>query len=394
MQIRYRGLAIPSLTALIGLVPLTAADGTRLIGIGAAQVGNAGAGVASPQDSTWLQLDPAALIDVKGQANIGSDLITATATLAPQGPLGNAAAGQFDDRVFVAAPQATLSTSWGDSALAFGAFAMSGLVVDYPDSRSSFGAGGGYDRRAQSSVTRMALAYSRKVVDDWAVGVSLDLDYAEFRSDSLTGALTETSGHNDLDHSLGGGFAVGLYRRWDQASIGVTYTSRQWMQRYRRYADLFESCPDQPQEIQAGVAWRPLPWLEPLFDYRYIDWEGVKVFGDSTAGFGWKSQHIFMLACNAYAREDLVLRAGVSYGRSPIRSSMAFTNGLTPLVTEWHATAGATWHPSTHYSVQAAYLHGFKKSVVDDGSDVGGFGKGTRISLVVDALVVGLGYVF
>lgn len=394
MRIRNLGMGIPTLAVLTGLATASGAEGTRLIGIGAAQVGTAGAGVASPQDSTWLQLNPAALVDVKGQANIGSDLIFATASLTPQGPLGNSAAGEFEDRVFVAAPQATLCAPWADGTLAFGAFAMSGLAIGYPESRSSIGAAGGYDRRAEASVTRVALAYSRKVVGDWAVGLSLDLDYAQFRSDSLTSALVETTGHFDLDHAFGGGFAAGLYRRWEQASIGFTYTSRQWMQRFKHYGDLLESSADQPQEVQAGVAWRPVPWFEPMLDYRFIDWQGVKVFGDKEAGFGWKNQHIVKLGCNAYVRDGLVLRAGLSYGRSPVPESMAFTNSLTPLVTEWHATLGATWTPTTHYAVQLAYLHGFKKSLVDDGSDVAGFGRGTRISLTVDALVVGLGYVF
>lgn len=380
--------------ALALLTPLGAADGTRLIGIGPAQIGTAGAGVASPQDSTWIQLNPAALGELPERADAAVELIDAKATLAAQGQLGDTAAGTMSDRVLVEAPDLTYSGRCGDGTFGVGIYSMSGLAISYPSARSSLGAGGDFDRRAQAETVRASLVYSRELIDKWALGIALDGDYQQFRADALTGAGTQTSGAYRLDHALGAGFAIALYRRWAEASVGLCYTSRQWMKRLRDYGDLLESTVDQPQEVQAGVAWRPLAWLEPMLDYRYVNWTSVKVFGDHAGGFGWRNQNIFMLGCNAYATEGLVLRAGVAYGRSPIDDSMAFTNGLTPLITEWHATIGASYQYDRHFSLQASYLHGFKKTLVDDGSDAGGLGKGTRISLAVDSLGLGVGYLF
>jgi long-chain fatty acid transport protein len=389
-----RALLLP-VAALALMAPLGAADGTQLIGIGPAQLGAAGAGVASPQDSTWIELNPAALVELPQRVDAAVELIDAKATLTPQGPLGNSAAGTMSDRVLVEAPDLTYSGQWGGGALGFGVYSVSGLAIEYPAGRSSALVNGtGFDRRAQAETARASLVYSRTLIEQWSLGIALDGDYQQFRSDALTGAGTETSGAYRLDHALGAGFAVAVYRHWAEASFGLCYTSRQWMQRLRDYGDLLESSVDQPQEVQAGVAWRPLAWLEPMLDYRYIDWTSVKVFGDHANGFGWRNQNIVMLGANAYAAEGLVLRAGVAYGRSPITDSEAFTNGLTPLITEWHAALGASYVYDRHLSLQASYVHGFKKTLVDDGSDAGGLGKGTRIALTVDSLALGLGYLF
>ncbi len=388
-----RSLLIPVATLAL-MAPLGAADGTRLIGIGPAQLGASGAGVASPQDASWIQLNPAALVELPQRLDASVELIDAKATLAPQGPLGDAAAGSMSDRVLVEAPDLTCSGQWGGGALGMGVYSVSGLAIQYPDARSSLGTATGFDRRAEAQTVRASLVYSRTLIEQWSLGIALDGDYQQFRSDALTATGAETSGAFRLDHALGAGFAVAVYRHWAEASFGLCYTSRQWMQRLRDYGDLLESTVDQPQEVQAGIAWRPLAWLEPMLDYRYINWTSVKVFGDRAGGFGWRNQNIVMLGCNAHAAEGLVLRAGAAYGRSPIDDSMAFTNGLTPLITEWHASLGASYLYDQHFSLQASYVHGFKKTLVDDGSDVGGLGKGTRISLTVDSLALGLGYLF
>jgi long-chain fatty acid transport protein len=388
-----RSLLFP-VAALALLAPLGAADGTQLIGIGPAQLGAAGAGVASPQDSTWIELNPAALVEFPARVDAAVEIIDAKATLTPQGPLGDAAAGTMSDRVLVEAPDLTYSGQWGGGALGLGVYSVSGLAIEYPEARSSLGTATDYDRRAEASTARASLVYSRTLIEQWSLGIALDGDYQQFRSDALTPAGTETSGAYRLDHALGAGFAIAVYRHWAEASFGLCYTSRQWMQRLRDYGDLLESTVDQPQEVQAGVAWRPLAWLEPMLDYRYINWTSVKVFGDHADGFGWRNQNIVMLGCNAYPQEGLVLRTGLAYGRSPIADSEAFTNGLTPLITEWHAALGASYVCDRHFSLQASYVHGFKKTLVDDGSDAGGLGKGTRISLTVDSLALGVGYLF
>jgi long-chain fatty acid transport protein len=379
--------------ALLGMSPLSAAEGTRLIGTGPVQVGTAGAGVASPQNSSWLSLNPAGLVAVSGRADVSSDIINGRVEYSPRGALANEAAGDMDDSVVVFAPAATWVSSADGEAIALGFYTVSGLAMRLPESRSSIAAaGGGYDRRAEQRFVTLSGAYARTIAEGLSLGLAVNFDYVDFRSDSITTGLSETAGDDELDSALGAGFSLSLYQRWERWSIGATYTSRQWMQTLDSYADLFAGPADQPQVLQVGVAWRPLSWLEPLLDYRFIDWDSVALFGDSAKGLHWRDQHVFKLGCNAQIDPDLQLRAGLSYGRSPITEAAVFTNALSPLISEWHATLGLGWKPAPAWDLQIAYLHAFKNELTDDGGDVQGLAQGSRISLEVDSIVLGLGW--
>lgn len=372
-----------------------AAEGTRLLGAGAAQMGTAGAGVASPQDSNWIALNPAGLVQVHDGASISMETIYGRSTESTQGALGNAAAGTMTDSVVVFAPSVTWVRVEDGQALAIGFVTVSGLALELPAARSSFGAAGGYDRRAEERFVTTSVAYARTVADGLSLGVALNFNYVDFRSDSLTVGLTQTAGAFQLDRALGAGFSLSLLKRWEQVSVAATYTSRQWMQSLDRYADLLDGTPDQPHVVQVGVAWRPLSWLEPLLDYRFIGWSSLGLYGnDSAKGLHWRNQQIIKLGCNAHVQPDLVVRAGVSYGRSPITESEAFTNGLSNLVTEVHATVGVGWKPSSAWDIQVSYLHAFKNTVVDNGDDAFGLAAGSSIALEVDSLTVGVGWLY
>ena len=383
-------------SAIIGLPALHSAEGTRLIGTGPVQVGTAGAGVASPQNSSWLSLNPAGLVDISSRVDTSVDVINGRVEVAPAGnpAVANTADGTLDDSVIVFAPAFTWVKSGDGQALAFGFYTLSGLAMELPSGRSALGAAGGYDTTAEQRVMATSLAYARTIADGLSVALAANLIYADFHSNSLTLQFAETEGDDELDRSFGGGFSLSLYQRWEQVSLGAIYTSRQWMQSWDKYDDLFAGPPDQPPVLQLGIAWRPLPWLEPMLDYKWIDWDSVDLFGAAVddKGLGWRDQHIIKLACNAKVRDDLMLRAGVSYGRSPITESVAFANALSVLTTEWHATLGLGWQMNKEWDVQIAYLHGFKNEVTDNGDDAGGFAEGTVIGLEVDSLIVGVGW--
>lgn len=380
-------------SAIIGLPAVHGAEGTRLIGTGPVQVGTAGAGVASPQNSSWLSLNPAGLVEVSNRIDVSTDIINGRVEVTPEGPVGNPSGEKLDDSVIVLAPAATWVKSWDGQAIGFGFYTLSGLAMDLPDSRSVFGVGA-YDNHAEVRTMATSLAYARKITDRLSVALAANLIYSDIQSNSATLSGGETTGNDQTDRSFGGGFSLSLYQRWEQVSLGANYTSRQWMQTWDKYADLYAGPPDQPPVLQLGVAWRPLPWLEPMLDYKWIDWDSVATFGNDIEdkGLGWRDQHIIKLACNAKMRDDLMLRAGVSYGRSPIDESVAFANGLSVLTTEWHATLGVGWQFNKNWDIQASYLHGFKNEVTDNGDDVLGNAEGTTIALEVDALVLGVGW--
>jgi long-subunit fatty acid transport protein len=230
--------------------------------------------------------------------------------------------------------------------------------------------------------------------DGWALGITAMADYGEFRSDFLTNAGTETTGINGLDHAAGGGFAVGIFKHWDSFSVAATYTSRQWLQAYRQYRDLLAAPLDEPQMFQAGIAWRPLTWLEPLLDYRFIGWHTVPAYGNAQYGFGWRNQSLAMVGANAHLDHGWTARAGFSYGDSPVTSAVVFRNGLSPLISHEEASVGICYDGPAHLHYSLTYLHSFRSSITDNGEDVGGEGKGTSMSLSVDVVSAGLGYTF
>ena len=379
---------------ILSVLPAAAAEGTRLIGTGPVQVGTAGAGVASPQNSSWLSLNPASLVDVSRRVDVSSDIINGRVEVTPQGALGNSSNGTMEDSVVVFAPAMTWVKSADGEAFALGFYTVSGLTMTLPEGRSSPGAAGGFDTTAEQRFMTTSAAYARTIADGLSMGLAVNLNYVDFHSNTITLAGVETAGNNQLDSALGGGFVLSAYQRWQQLSLGATFTSRQWMQTLDKYRDIFAGSPDLPPVLQVGLAWRPLSWLEPLFDYRFIDWSSVATYGNNPndQGLGWRDQHIIKLGCNAHLTEKCTLRVGVSYGRSPITESEVFANALSPLVTEWHATLGLGWVVNSQWDVQVAYLHGFKNELTDNGADAGGLAQGSTISLEVDSLIMGVGW--
>jgi long-chain fatty acid transport protein len=199
---------------ILGILPAAAAEGTRLIGTGPVQVGTAGAGVASPQNSSWLSLNPASLVDVSGRVDVSSDIINGRVEVAPQGALGNASNGTMEDSVVVFAPAMTWVKSADGEAFALGFYTVSGLAMTLPEGRSSPGAAGGFDTTAEQRFMTTSAAYARTIADGLSVGLAVNLNYVDFHSDSVTLAGVETSGNNQLDSSLGGGFVLSAYQRW------------------------------------------------------------------------------------------------------------------------------------------------------------------------------------
>ena len=369
-------------------IPSFAAEGTRLIGTGPIQVSTAGAGVAAPQNSSWLSLNPAGMVMLSDSVDVSTDVIQGRASLTPNGLLGNNTAGRIEDEVVVYAPAATVVNKINENdTIALGFYTVSGLAVGYPSSRSSPGAAGGFDRRAEQRFITTSAAYARRITDQLSAALALNMNYVDLRSDSIIASGAQTSGTFDMDSALGAGFSLSLFQHFDQVSFGAMYTSRQWMETLDRYRDAFVGTPDQPQVFQVGVAWRPVAWFEPLLDYRFIDWSSVKFYGQ---GLRWRDQHVVKLAGIAHVHPDLTIRGGISYGRSPITESEVFINGLSPLISEWHTTLGVGWQASPAWDIQLTYLHAFENTLTDNGSD--GFGNGTQISLEVDAIVAGVGW--
>lgn len=374
---------------IVGLVAVRsaiAADATELFALGALQIGNAGAGVASPQDASWSLLNPAALVDLDRRLDTHLEMVFATFQGEPGGtPLAsNLFAGEMHDNKFIPVPSGGVVWPLKTGTLALGIYGVQGNRVDYPYSRSTLGLPIHADRRMHQDIVKMPIAYGYQFDNGWSLGAALVPAVSRFRTDSLTLRLLPTSGNNEWDWSFGAGVKLSVYKRWDKWSLGGTWTSRTFMTKYDKYDDIQFWSFDLPAKLQAGIAYRPIPKLEFLLDYKWINWSSINVLGHRTigGGLGLDNQHIIKTGITWKANDRWTLRGGVAWGSDAIQDGFVFANILTPATTQWHLGTGVSFQLNEHSSFHLAFSHALPNERVDNGrGDLFSYlAKGSRIA--------------
>jgi len=400
---RYQSIRAMTAACVLAMLTLSAqaTDGHQLIGIGALQQANGGAGAASAKDSTWVLLNPAAIVDLDRRFDFSFEYFRPYRYLEPHGfILPNSGAGRMGDDGAFPIPAMGTILPLGPGTLGVGLYAVNGMGVDYRNSRTIIPRlfGQNFDRRTQYGVMKLSLAYAYEFDNGWSVGVSTNLDYGRFKTDMLSLGFWETSGKNNWDNSLGAGLTLGVRKKWDRWSIGAAYTTPQWMQVFGKYKDLLPAPLDLPQTVQAGVAFKATPDVELLLDYKFINWEGVAQIAKACiqGGFGWKDQHVVKAGVNWTVNPQWTLRAGVSHGNSPISDKVVFANALFPAITTTSATLGVSYAVTKNSDIHFTYEHAFGRTMTDSGKgDLFSFvGKGTKIHLDENCFTVGYSYKF
>lgn len=380
-----------------------ATDGTQLTGIGALQQGTCGAGAASPQDMTWVLLNPASIIDLGCRLDVSLELFAPGRSMEPHGLFGNWPAGHMtDDSMFVIPSMGySKSCGCGDHAWGIGLYGVSGMGVKYESSRAVWPRIflKKYDRHTQYSVAQLAYAYAHTIgTSDWTIAISPRIDYAMFKTDMLTLKFRQADAHNGGDDAYGAGFSLGVYRRWQRFGFGASYTSRQWMTEFKNYDDLFFESMDLPQMAQVGIAYDITPSLEFVADYKWIDWSSVNQMGVEPlqGGFGWHDQNVVKAGLTWYALPRWTFRAGVSHAESPIDNEHVFANALFPAVTEDSAAFGLSYSITEKSDVHFAFTHSFENELKDSGKGdlFSKLGRGSEISLAENELTVEYSYKF
>ncbi len=392
-----------------GVVLLTAlsaraTDGHQLAGLGAIQAGNGGAGVASAKDSTWVLLNPAGIVDLERRIDISFEVFAPNRSLEPKGPillpLANPWAGEMSDDSIFYIPAIGAIFPHKQGAFGIGLFAVNGMGVDYDDSRTTipFIFGRNFDRKTEYGVAKLALGYAYDLGEGWSLGATANLLFSQFATDMLTLDFWETEGDNRKDTSLGGGVTLGIQKKWDRLSLGASYSTPQWVDRLKKYQDLFSHPIDLPQMAQVGVAYRFTPRVEWLLDYKFIDWSGVRQIGKDPilGGLGWEDQHVIKSGLTWQLHPKWALRAGASYAKSPIGEEVVFANGLFPAIAEAHAMLGCTYAIGERSEIHFTYEHAFGKSLTENGrGDLFSIvGRGTEIYLEEDTFTVQYSYKF
>lgn len=378
---------------ILATIPGQATNGYFSTGYGTESKGVAGAGVAIATDTIAPALNPAALVFVPDQFDLGASLFNPNRSYSVTGqPSGfpgtfGLAPGTVDSgsRLF-AIPSFGLSRKAGaDGVVGIALYGNGGMNTAYP-ARTFGGSNAGVDL----SQMFIAPTYAKKLGDHQAIGVTGVIAYQRFAATGLQafapfsssgGQLTDNSHAN----SFGGGGRVGYLANVSRyLSVGAAYQSRIWMSRFDSYRGLFaqDGRFDIPSTWVAGIAVKPTPNLDLLGDIQQVRYNEVKAIGaqmlpnllqsplggDNGAGFGWQNMTTYKFGVQQRVHHGYIWRAGYSYGKQPIPSSEVLFNILAPGVEEHHATFGFSKVVGQGSAVSAAVTRAFSNTVIGPNS--------------------------
>ena len=375
--------------------PTSATDGNELVGIGAIQQSMTGAGIASPQDSTWALLNPAAMVSLDQRVDAYFTMLFNEINADVRGfpLLSNPAAQNLTNHNFIPFPSfGVVLRPTDDTAIGFGGFGVEGNMLEYSKSRATITLLQHEDRRSEYEVAKFPLSYAYRFDNGWAIGGSLVGVATRFRTDSITLQLRPTSGDFERDWGFGAGLQFSIYKEWEHVSIGATYTTRQIMQEYEKYQDLVQWNLDLPQKFQAGIAIRPTEHLEFVLDYKWIGWSDINLLANPSVrgGLGWENQQVVKSGVTYDPEGPWTFHAGISYGKSPISENDVFVNVLTPAIAEVHAGFGVSYDFPKGRTLHVGYLHTVENEMQEKGQGdlFSRLGKGSTISYGEEAVTI------
>jgi long-chain fatty acid transport protein len=387
---------------VLGLcVPVAqATNGYFSHGYGTKSKALAGAGVALPQDAMAAAVNPAGMVHVGERLDVGLGLFSP-----PREYTQNASQNLFPPGDDMAGPPLPIGSNpdftgtvesernlfliphFGyvrplDEVSSFGitVYGNGGMNSTYDAEDTSYGLGtfGAGSTGVDFSQLFVNLNYSRQLSERLSLGGGLILGYQGFKAKGLAslGGLVADGTPDDLtnngrDHAFGIGGQLGLlWQVNDFLSLGASYQSKIYMQRFDDYSDLFaeQGRFDVPANATIGLALRPRDDLTLLFDVQRIWYSDVPALGnamsssveacfaalvsggtspyclgaDEGAGFGWSDMTIYKLGLQWQLRPDWTLRFGYSKGDQPVPTSGVLFNVLAPAVSEQHFTFGFT----------------------------------------------------
>lgn len=380
-------------------IPAQATEGYFQHGYGVVSKALAGAGVAYSQDAMAQALNPAGLVDVDNQLNLGVSSFspmrnfTASGSQAGAFPIPN---GNFDsDNEFFPIPNFGVSYRLdADSAVGFSVYGNGGMNTEW-EAMPYPGPGGmasGVFAGGKTGVDLTQLffqgTYARNIFDGFSVGIAPIVAVQAFEAKGLSSfapfsqdASNLTNNGHDISYGFGGRIGV-QYEPIDGVKIGGAYQSRMLMTELDEYAGLFaeQGDFDIPPAVQVGVSWKPVDELTLLFDYRHIWYSDIDsvgnagptdimdigmrgLGGDNGVGFGWNDVDVFKFGAQWDVNEDWTLRAGYSLGENPIPSTDVLFNILAPGVIEHHITGGVSYRINETNTINVAGFYAPAASV-------------------------------
>jgi len=390
MRIKSKRLLAAAIVGLLsGSTSAFATNGPFVIGFGAAAEGVGGAAVAFPQDAMAAGANPA------GIANMGIRFDVSGTFFLP-----NRCAGEVG--LFQGSPDANGNVHCTESGSNIFLIPGMGFTFPFDDNLTigiaALGNGGGnstYDpnffRPPAGSTQFLGIDLVQLIVpitaawkfnETHTVGLSIVPARQRFKAQGLQAMNTYTVDqehltNNGADFSNGLGMRIGWLGHFadDQLTLGATWASKVYMQKFENYRGLFaeRGSFDIPENYAVGIAYKATPKMTIAFDYQKILFSDVPSIGnpgptnilysgtpiyDSAhhplgtvdgMGFGWKDMNVYKIgmaykeAFPALFDDKLTLRVGYNYGKNPVPDSQLLFSTLAPAIVEKHVTFGATY---------------------------------------------------
>ncbi len=378
---------IGSMTKVLGIsllaaTMLHATNGDNLIGVGTQSraMGGVGVGMGVGTDSVFR--NPAWIVDTKGfNASFGATAFMPDVK-AKVGPFPMAGNGQegTSNADFSIIPSVSHSDHiTEDLAYGVGMFGVSGMGADYRNDDPNKGLA---NMRTSLQYMRFVPSISYKV-DNWRLGAGLSVAYGALNMSALTpnNPMDPTQGYaqrgGGVSEDYGVGAQVGVgYHVMPGLTLGAYYQT----QINTKYEDVFDFNNDgvyddlklsQPAEAGIGIGYSDSCYGYTIaLDYRKIFWSNA----DGYDAFQWDDQDVIALGGSYKVSQDLILRAGYNYAKSPLSDktfkpatvsgvpfqafNIAYFNTLGfPAYSESHITAGLSYELSKTTGFDLAYVY-------------------------------------
>ena len=404
-----------------------ATNGYLTDGAGVKSDGLAGAGSADPREVMIIATNPAGLSFVPDRLEVGVSLFSPDRSYSTSPSQANGYGGAFTigpnsmssgDKLF---PIPYIAANWQidpSDSLGLAFYARGGMNTVWQGGTATFAPGPGatpvtlpgtygggtagvdlmqgflnfsiahasLDRHV--SVGASAILAMQRFV---ARGVANFAPYTEAFAASGGTAMPTALSNNGADMSYGGGVALGVeWRPVPEFSAAAAYTTKMYMSRFTKYADLFaqHGSFDIPANATIGLTYRPTPPIALDFDVQKIWYSGVAsvsnpignlfscptagaggmslqncLGGDNGPGFGWRDMTVYKLGVSWQVNSDWTGRIGFSHARQPIPGSQMTFNILAPGVVEDHIAVGFTHHLANRGEFDMAFTYAPEKSV-------------------------------
>lgn len=384
-------------TLFLSSFNLFATEGIFVLGNDAYQLGRASSGVASPRSAYWAYMNPASIVDLEKRLDLNWYVVKTKIEMEPRGIIGNRFES-LESEGWFNIPSGGMIVPLETGTLGFGLYPNSGSGVDYPASRNLLSRPFNADRRLSYQHVRLHLSYAYKFDNDWAIGFGIQGSISRFRTDHITLNLLPTQGDFEWDNAFGAGFNIGIYKRWNKFALGAAYTSQHWTEKFEKYEDLLKYPLDQPQMINAGIAYDFTDKLTLTLDFKWINWKGISFYGKDLmdGGFNWVDQFCTKIGFEYRMNEKTRILCGYSHGNSPVTEDHVFLSGLVPVLAEDHFTLGVSRKISANDEITAAGVICLKNKMEDTGNGdlLSHLGKGTEIETSGFSFVLGYTHYF